>query len=214
MRRHSIVLKGKPAMHKKALKRTCATNGLFGAFVLALFGAGLFHAWAVQARAGALIHVLAAIPATSICAILLYRYSRHWPARLAPLYRKSKRGPLALGAGAALGYGALLLVGIGMAAVITAGSAMLLILAALALGILPWTRFSVCRNHFFVSAALVGIGAGLWLGLSAETMPQPYYAMGGLACLCVSCLMTVLIITMHGNRRDRMPPTGYGWMSD
>jgi hypothetical protein len=202
-----------PAM-RTAGTRTWATNGLFGAFILAAFGAGLLHAWALQARAGALIHVLVAIPAAALCAVILYRYWRHWPARLAPLYRKSRRGMRSPDAASALGSGLLLLTGLGMAFVIAAGSALLLVVAALGLGLLPWTRIAVCRNHFFVSAALVGTGAVLWLSLSAGPIPQPYYAMSALFCLCMSSLMTVFIVIMHGNRLERMPATGYGWMSD
>jgi hypothetical protein len=194
--------------------RTWATNGLFGAFILAAFGAGLLHAWAVQARAEALIHVLIAIPGAALCAIVLYRYSRHWPARLAPLYKKRRRGMRSLDAASALGSGMLLLTGIGLAFVIAAGSAVLLVLAALGLALLPWTRIAVCRNHFFVSAALVGTGAVLWLTLSAGPIPQPHYAMSALYCLCMSGLMTVFIVMMHGSRLERMPATGYGWMSD
>src|SRR5689334_1401601 len=76
----------RPAM-RSPRARTCATNGLFAAFILAGFGACLFHAWALRAGAGALVHLLVAVPGIAVCAALLYRYSRHWPARLAPLYR-------------------------------------------------------------------------------------------------------------------------------
>jgi hypothetical protein len=200
-------------MHKTRT-RTCATNGLFGAFILAAFGAGLLHAWAVQAKAGLLIHLLVGLPGTAICTIVLYRYWRHWPARLAPLYKQSRRGLLPLDPGAVLGCGALLLVGAGLAWVAAAGSALLLVLGALGLAILPWTRVPVCRNHFFISAAMVGLGAVLWLVVLAQPIPQPYYAMSALFCLCMASLMTVLIIAMHGNRLERMPATGYGWMSD
>jgi hypothetical protein len=200
-------------MHS-ARTRTCATNGLFGAFVLALFGAGLIQAMALQARAAALVHVVIAIPCATLLGVLLYRYTRHWPARVTPLYRKKRRGPLPLAAGAALGYGALFLVGIALAAAVAAGSAVLLMLASLVVCILPWSRIPVCRNHFFVSAAFAGMGAVLWLTVSAAPLPPPYYAVGALFCLCTSCLMTVFIILMHGSRHDRMPATGYGWTCD
>lgn len=208
-----ISLKGKPAMHS-ARTRTWATNGLFGAFILAAFGAGLFHTWAAQAGLGVRLHVLVAIPDAAVCAILLYRYSRHWPARLAPLYRTSKRGPLLLHAASVLVYGMLLLVGIGMALLVAAGSALYLLLAALGLGVLPWTRVAVCRNHFFLSAAAVGAGAVLWLSLQAGPVPPLHYMTGALFCLATSSAMTVFIVVMHGNRLERMPATGYGWMSD
>lgn len=200
-------------MHE-ARTRTCATNALFGAFILAAFGAGLLHAWAAQVRAGALTHVLIATPCAGLCAIVLYRYWRHWPARLVPLYRKNRRGMRSLDAASAFGSGMLLLTGIGMAFVIAAGSVLLLVLAGFSLGLVPWTRIAVCRDHFFVSAALVGTGAVLWLTLSAGPIPQPYYAMSALSCLCTSSLMTVFIVMLHGSRLERMPATGYGWMSD
>ena len=208
-----VSLKGHPAMHS-ARTRTWATNGLFGAFILAAFGAGLFHASAAQAGVGARIHLLIGIPGAAICAILLYRYSRHWPARLAPLYRKSSRGPLLAHAASALGFGMLLLVGIGMALVVATGSALYLGLAALGLAALPWTRVAVCRNHIFLSAAAVGIGAALWLRLSAGPVPQLYYMTSALFFLGTAGAMTVFIIVMHGSRLERMPATGYGWMSD
>jgi hypothetical protein len=199
---------------RSARTRTCATNGLFAAFIMAGLGSGLLHAWAVQARAGGMIHLLIAIPGVAICASVLYRYARHWPARVTPLYKKRRRGPLPLDAAAAAGCALLFVAGLGMALVVAAGSAALLVLAALGLGVLPWTRIAVCRDHFFLSAAIVGAGAALGLAHAAQPISQPYYATGALFCLGLSGLMTVFIVMMHGNRRDRMPATGYGWTSD
>jgi hypothetical protein len=192
---------------------TCATNGLFAAFIMAGLGSGLSHAWAVQARASGATHLLIAIPGAAICAIVLYRYARHWPARVTPLYQKRRRGLLP-GAATAAGGALLFVAGLGMALVVAAGSAALLVLAALGLGILPWTRIAVCRDHFFVSAAIVGAGVARGLSQAGPPISQPYYATSALFCLGLSGLMTVFIVMMHGGRRDRMPATGYGWMSD
>jgi hypothetical protein len=199
-------------MHS-ARTRTCATNGLFAAFIMAGLGSGLLHAWAVQARASGAVHLLIAIPGAAICAIVLYRYARHWPARVTPLYQKRRRG-LPLGAAAAAGCALLFAAGLGMALAVAAGSAALFVPAALGLGILPWTRIAVCRDHFFLSAAIVGAGAALGLAHAAQPIAQPYYATSALFCLGQSGLMTVFIVMMHGGRRDRMPATGYGWTSD
>lgn len=199
---------------RSARTRTCATNGLFAAFIMAGLGSGLLHAWAVQARASGTIHLLAAIPGVAICAIVLYRYARHWPARVTPLYSKRRRGPLPLAAAAAAGCALLFGAGLAMALAVAAGSAALLVLVALGLGVLPWTRIAVCRDHFFMSAAIVGAGAALGLAAAAQPIPQPYYATSALVCLVLSALMTGFIVMMHGSRRDRMPATGYGWTSD
>lgn len=199
-------------MHK-GKTRTVATNALFGAFILAAQGTGLFLAWAMQARAGVLIHLLVAVPGLAICALVLVRRARHWPARLAPLHRANRHGRLPIEPGTALGCGMPFLAGIAMACVFASGSASLLVLAALGLGILPWTRILVCRNHFFLAAALLGLGSVLALNLLERPVAPPHYALSALLCLCMAGLMTVFVIMAHGSRRHRMA-AGYGWLSD
>jgi len=200
-------------MHSPS-KRTWATNGLFGAFVLALFGSGLLHAWVVQAGAARSLHALIAVPGLVICAIVLYRYALHWPAPLAPLvplYR-GKRRRLPPGAAAA---GELLFVaGGGIALALSVDSALLLALVALALGVLPWTRLPFCRDHFFVASAAVFAAAVLGLVAAGDPIRPPDYALGGLLCLCIAALVTVFVVMVHGSRRERMPASGFGWMSD
>jgi hypothetical protein len=197
-------------MHSHS-KRTWATNGLFGAFVLALCGSGLLHAWVVQAGAARSLHLPIAVPGLAICAIVLNRYARHWPARPVPLYREKRRG-LAPATAAA---GELLFVaGGGIALALSVDSALLLAPVALVLAVLPWTRLPFCRDHFFVAAAAVFTAAALGLAVGGARIRPPDYALGGLVCLCIAALITVFVVMAHGSRRDRMPGTGFGWMSD
>jgi hypothetical protein len=198
---------------QNARTRTCATNGLFAAFVLALLGWGLAHAWAAQAGMDRLVHGLLSLPGLALCAVLLVRYARHWPARLVPLYRNRRRGLAALAAAAGSG-GVLCATGVGLALAVVEGSPSLLVLAALVLAVLPWTRLSLCRDHFFLSALIVGAGTVGGLGAAGHVFPQPQYATGALACLCMASLATVFIALAHGGRYERMPATGYGWTTD
>ena len=194
---------------QRAQTRTFATNSLFSAFILSIFGWGLLHAWAVQVNARPLLHLLIALPCSAVSGIVLYRYARHWPARQDSTGRRSTEGGLAPACRSTAWYCLLLLIGAGMAFLVLAGSALFLLLAALALGVLPWSRIPVCRDHFFIAAATAAGGAALGLAVSGTSIPQLYYPMSALFFLCTSSLMTVFIILMHGNRRDRMPVTGY-----
>jgi hypothetical protein len=198
---------------QNARTRTYATNGLFAAFILALLGWGLAHAWAVQAGMDRLVHGLLSLPGLALCAVLLVRYARHWPARLVPLYRSRRRGlaALAVATGAA---GVLFFTGLALALAVVEGSAVLLVLAALVLALLPWTRLSLCRDHFFLSTLIVGAGTVGGLDAAGYVFPEPQYATGALACLCMASLATVFIALAHGGRYERMPATGYGWMTD
>lgn len=193
--------------------RTWATNGLFGAFILALFGWGLLHAWAVQAGAARALHALIAIPGLAICAIVLYRYARHWPSRPASLYRERRHG-VGLDGAAATGASLLWIAGGGLALALSVDSPALLAPAALALGLLPWTRLPVCRDHFFISSAAAGAGAVLGFVLAGDSMQRPHYPVSALFCLCLAASITVFVILVHGGRRDRMSAAGSGWMSD
>ena len=198
---------------QNATTRTYATNGLFAAFVLALLGWGLAHAWALQAGMDRLVHGLLSLPGLALCAVLLVRYARHWPARLVPLYRSRRRGLAAL-AVAAGGAALLFVTGVGLALAVVEESALALVLVALVLALLPWSRLALCRDHFFLSAVIVGGGTVGGLGAAGYVLPQPQYATGALACLCMASLATVFIALAHGGRYERMPATGYGWMTD
>lgn len=195
-------------MHS-AQTRTFATNCLFGAFFLAVFGWGMLQIWALGAGAGMPFHALIAVPGFSLCGVLLYRYSRHWPVgQAACKERGEERRPLREFR-SAVWYVVLAASGLGVAVVVGSGSLFFPVLAAGGLVIVPWAKIPVCRDHFFISAAIVGTGAIIGLALVGKTVHPLHYPAGGCFFLLISSSFAIFAVAAHGNRFDRMPVSGY-----
>lgn len=188
---------------QSAKTRTFATNCLFGGFFLSVSGWGMAQGWAIGVGAGMLIHALIAVPAISLCGMLLVRYFRHWPAGQT-LFKDGGRERRSAG-----WYAVLAIAGFGVAMLIGSGSLFLLACAAFGLVIVPWTRIPVCREHFFVSAAMAGLGTITGLALLARTIPPLHYPLGGCFFLLVSTALAIFAMAAHGSRSGKMPATGY-----
>jgi hypothetical protein len=109
----------------------------------------------------------------------------------------------------AIWYVALLASGLGVAALVAAGSLFLLVLAASGLVIVPWTKIPVCRDHFFVSATMVATGTIIGLALLSKLIHPLHYPAGGCFFLLISSMLSIFAVAAHGNRFERMPASGY-----
>lgn len=185
--------------------RNLATNSLFGAFFLTLFGWGLLHAWGVHIHARVLTHILLAIPGLALAGVTLYRYRRHWPIDHGSRFHLDFRAIsccLLLAAA-----------GLGLALFVIDGSIFLLALGALGMVLVPWTRISVCRTHFFISSAMMTAGAVSGLVLLSGSVHPLYYPLAAWVLLVIACTAVFSAVLTHGGRLDRMPMSGYSAMT-
>jgi hypothetical protein len=193
----------------RAMERTLATNSLFTAFLLSVSGWALFHAWAGGIGAGAFVHVLIAIPSMTVCGLVFYRYSLHWPARgTGSEGEKEGRGRSLSRISIAWCF-LLLATGIALAWIVDYGSLFLLAMVVAGMIFIPWTKISLCRDHFFVSVGLILIGGAVGLAFSEKSfhfMSRPLCAW---MFLTGSILTVIFVILTHRNQTDRMPPSGY-----
>ena len=182
-----------------ARSRTLSTNGLFGAFFLTVFGWGLLHAWGMQVEVSLLFHILFAIPGFVLCGITIYRYRKHWP--LGTPARVNGRAMMTC----------LLLpaIGAGMALLAVSGAFLLLPLTAFGAILFPWSRIAACRNHFFMSSALIGAGAIPGLVFWGRQVHPLYYPIAAWIFLAVACTAVMSTILTHRDRLERMPAAGY-----
>jgi hypothetical protein len=189
--------------------RTFATNSLFGTFFLSAFGWGMLQTWAAGVGASGILHALIAVPCLSMIGVVFYRYRRHWPSSQ-PLRKEQRTGSRQLLAYSTLIWCSTLAVAeIGIGAAVSWGSISVILLAVMAVVAVPWTRIPVCREHFFVATATLGVGAGAGLVLFAKRLYPFYYPFAGSAILLTSCCVVLFMLTTHGNRLDRMPESGY-----
>lgn len=186
-----------------------ATNSLFGALLLAASGWGLCHAWAVLIGAGAFIHLLISIPALTMCGLVLYRCSLHWPARMANLRRPLADKGMRPNTPALAWLLTLLAMGIALALLVNSGSLFMLAMAAGGVLLIPWTKISFCRDHFLVSVLVVETGAGVGFGQVRTFAHLMFYPLCALAFFMIAVLALLFVIAIHGNQADRMPVSGY-----
>lgn len=193
-----------------ARSRTFSTNSLFAAFSLGGIGWGLLHVWGVSVKTGIFFHALAAIQGLVLSGAVLYRYRQHWPVNetdSAGSHRQDLKLPWDYRAVAI--YLLLIGVGFGIAPFISAGSAFFLVLAIIGMVLVPWSKIAVCRDHFFISSALVEAGALSGLVVLGGPVHPLYYPMAAWVLLAGACVMIFTVIIVHGNRLDRMPVSGY-----
>jgi len=186
--------------------RTFSTNSLFTALTLGMIGWGLLHAWGISVKTGMLFHALAAIPGLVLSGVVFHRYRQHWPIKAAAGAGQAERS---------WHYRALVLypipaaAGFGFALSINSGSLFLVTLASMGMILVPWCKISVCREHFFFSSALTGAGALPALVMLGSAVHPLYYPMVAWLLLSVACTLVMLVIAIQGERRDRMPASGY-----
>ena len=196
------------AMHS-ARTKSLATNSLFGVFFLSAFGWGLLQTWAVEVSASIFVHALIAIPGMAMSGVVLYRYARHWP-NCQPASNAQRAGSRwSFDYRTSTWYLMLAVIGIGMSMVVGGGSLFLLTLAVIGLIAVPWARISVCRDHFFIAAAVLGGGAAIGLALSSKPFHPLHQPLAGLVILLTSCVAVLFIVMTHRNQSDRMPEAGY-----
>jgi hypothetical protein len=193
----------------RAIERTLATNSLFTAFLLSVSGWALFHAWAGGVGAGPFIHVLIAIPSMTICGLLFYRYSLHWPARPAGSNGDKEGRGLSLTSSSIAWCFLLPAIGIAVARIVDYGSLFVLAIVVAGMIFIPWTKISFCRNHFFVSVALIVVGGAICLALSEKPLHSIYRPLCAWIFLASSLFTFVFVLLAHRNQTDRMPPSGY-----
>lgn len=182
-----------------AKSRAFSTNSLFSAFSLGIIGWGLLHTWGVSFKVGILFHALAAMPGVALSGIVIYRYRKHWPVEASA--RTGKNRP-SWDLRAVAFYLVLIAVGAGIALLISGGSFFLLVLAAMGMIFVPWTRIPLCRNHFFFSSVLVGAGASLGGAMLGRPAHPFYYLMVAWLLLSLAGTLVMLVIVTHGNRES------------
>lgn len=193
----------------RAMERTLATNSLFTASLLSVSGWALFHVWAGAISAGAFIHVLIALPSMTICGLLFYRYSLHWPARPAGSIGDKEDRRLSLNRSAIAWSFLLLAMGVAVAWIVDYGSLFVLAIVVAGMIFIPWTKISLCRDHFFVSVALILIGGAVGLALSETPVHSIYRPLCAWIFLASSLFTFVFVLLAHRNQTDRMPASGY-----
>lgn len=195
------------ALHS-AKSRTFSVNSLFPCFFLTLLGWGLVQTWGIVVKAGPLVNTLIGMPALALCGLVIYRYKHHWP-RVAIGSKINNCGMVPLGCDAAAIAGVSLAIGVGLAAVVAIGSALIVTLSVFGLFYVPWSRLIICRNYFFTMALLIAASAMLGIVLTEELMFSLYYIGTALLILSVTSCVLLWIVIINGNRLDRMPVGGY-----
>jgi tellurite resistance protein TehA-like permease len=160
----------------------------------------------VNVKAGVLFHALAAIPGLVLSGLVLYRYRKHWPILAAA---SAGRPDLSWDYRALVFYLIPVATGCGLALSISSGSLFFLVLAAMGTVLIPWTKITVCRDHFFLSSALVGTGALPGLLLPSRSAHPLYYPVAAWALLSIASTLIIFVILIHRDRLDRMPASGY-----
>jgi hypothetical protein len=136
----------------KASKRTEA-NFAFSAFILAIFGWALVETQLFSATTGVKAHLLASAFGLVISAIALRRCRRSWALLPdAPVGNRDHIGNVASCAALAAAGCLFALAG-------KAGSITLFVIYVGVFSFVPWSRIAFCRRYFFVSCAMLGVGA-------------------------------------------------------
>lgn len=187
---------------RDAKARTHFTNCLFVVFLFSVLGWGLLHAWVFNFRLPARLHGVIVIPGLVMSGLAIYRYRLHWPAN--PAERVNQKQ---FEWKNATWYLLLCAIGVGFAQVISGSVALLAVLGS-AMTVIPWAKIPVCRDHFFISVALLGSGTLLGLALSrgADFM---FYPLAALFFWLIASVTMCFVLLSHGNRFDRMPACGY-----
>jgi len=190
--------------------QTFSTNSLFAAFCLAVIGWGLLHAWGFSLKLGMVFHALVAMPGFVLSGAVIYRYRQHWPAgRASTAWPDRHDAKLPRDYRAVALYLSLIGVGFGMALFINGGSLFILSLAAMGMALVPWTKISVCRDHFYLSSALVEASAFSGLFVLGGPVHPLHYPMAAGFLLTVACILVMSVLVIHGNRLGRMPVSGH-----
>jgi len=150
------------------------SNLSFNAFFFSILGWGLFEMLLFQQGAGIRPHFMVTLVGGIICAIALWRCRVWWPGFGSSGFRI---GPSSHGSGIKDAFSFLVLAGIGALVGLSAksGSCFIFMLCLAGLNLFPWSRISFCLRHFFISCAVLTLGAGgILMSGGASLEPFPY----------------------------------------
>lgn len=186
----------------KASKRTEA-NFAFSAFILAIFGWALVETQLFSATTGVKAHLLASAFGALISAIALRRCRRSWALLPdSPVRDRYHIGNVASCAALAAAGCLFALAG-------KAGSITLFVTYAGVFSFVPWSRIAFCRRYFFVSCAMLGVGAASILVArgTAEPIRNLFYAWVLWSIALSELLLTSKRLQPAASRTDQSRPT-------
>jgi hypothetical protein len=180
--------------------RRFAANSIFPSFIFAAFGLVLVQVGLAKMSGSWQLHAIAGLPGLTLSGLALYRSRLHWSADIIPMRAGVERKRLSSRFRDLAWY--LLLFGTGVAAGLAARSAFLFGIAASLMYLVQWTKISVCRTRFIVSAIITLAGAFAWLALYGKPIYGLYYVVAAWMVLIPSMFMTLLVLVSlpHGYR--------------
>jgi hypothetical protein len=152
-----------------------AANFSFSAFLFSVFGWALLEARLFEVGAGVQLHLASTALGLSVAALALRRRRRWWPAFAQVGAEVQSPAPERHRISDVASCAALLAAGCVLALSGKAGSVGLFAVCAGAFSFAPWSRIGFCRNHFFVSCAMLGAGAGAVLALTRAPQDSLFY---------------------------------------
>lgn len=164
----------------------------FIGLVLSLSGWTILQAWLLATQASLRGHVL--IAAAGIGLVV-------FSVRPAPLYATHPRS----GRSGAVPWSALLLLAVGWMIGMSALAASTFVLLAVAgcLGLFPWRRLALCRQHFFTACSLVWAGAALTVFIGRDALSTMFLPLAGW--VFWMCAGTALLLRTGSRSRLQEP---------
>ena len=159
-------------------------NGAFSVFVFSILGWALIEAWCVAIAAPIAFQILAALIGIAIAAIGCRRYRAQWPALPPEQVRSNGMRKFGVACGCLL----VVITGnvLGRLALSQFISPMLVF--AMGLTFVPWSRVPLCRRNFFKSSILFVSGAAYPLVFSTISTDPIHLLAAAWALWSVACI--------------------------
>lgn len=177
--------------------RRFAVNSMFPSFFHALLGLVLAQVGAAQMHGAWGLRVFLGVPGVVLSELVLFRARLHWQvisAGMSSLRPRDLRWyVLLLGAGASVGI------------LVSAGSVMLVGMAAAFTYLLPWTKIPVCRDRFAVSSLVMLAGAIAWVVIGGGPAQSLYFVIAAWILYVPPMCMHLLVLVSFDRGTTRLP---------
>lgn len=163
-----------------------AINSVFPSLFFSALATVLGQAGSAQMHASWRVHGVLVAPGLVLSGLSLFRARLHWPAVGAAALSRSARH--------AGWYLALFAVGTLFGVFVSAGSVLLIGVAAALMYLLPWMKLPVCRGRFVVSALVMLGGTLAWGVACARSIPSTYLMMAAWILYLPPTFMHLLVL--------------------
>lgn len=143
----------------KGAPKQVSANFAFSGFLFSVFGWALFETQLFTLGAGVRVHLLASGLGCAVSAIAFRRCRLPWLSFVDAGDAVEHPAPNHPRIGDLASCVALVAAACVFALSAQAGSIAFFALCAGMFSLLPWSRFAFCRRHFFISCAMLGVGA-------------------------------------------------------